>query len=211
MKSPIPILSSSFFPSVQYFAHLFGAGGALIEANDHYQKKTFRNRYMIYAANGVLTLSVPVESGQSSRILMKDVRVAYDTSWNDVHWKSIEAAYNSSPYFLYYEDDIRPIFEKKWKYLFDMNIASIEAVKNCLGIELNLTPTTEYHAPDYYENDLREIINPKNKLSDDKKFTTVEYRQVFGLKYGFAPNLSILDLLFNKGNETLLIFKDSFV
>ena len=202
------IFSTSFFPPVQYFTHLYSAKGVLMEAWEHYQKKTFRNRYMIYGANGVVPLSVPVEKSDIQKQIIKDVRIAYHTIWNETHWKTIESAYNSSPYFLYYEDEIHAIFNKKWKFLFDMNLASINAILNCLDIKINIELTATYKISEYYENDLRELIQPKNDFRNDMKFTPIEYRQVFGLKYNFVPNLSILDLLFNKGPETLLVLRD---
>jgi len=204
------VLTSSFFPPVQYFTHLFAAKRVLIEVCENYQKKTYRNRYLIYGTNGIIPLSVPVEKGNSAKQNIKDVRVSYIMPWNENHWKTIESAYNSSPYFLYYEDDIREIFIKKWDFLLDMNIASINIIANCLEIKTDLQYTTTYNPPGYYEKDLRELINPKNDVKNDINFIPIEYRQVFGGKYGFISNLSILDLLFNKGPETLLILRDGY-
>ena len=205
------ILSTSFFPPVQYFTHLFAIQNVLIEACEFYQKKTYRNRYLIYGANGIIPLSVPVEKSNNPKQLIKDVRVSYDMAWNETHWKTIESAYNSSPYFLYYEDEIRMIFMKKWNFLFDMNIASINAIENCLEIKTNISLTTTYQPSGFYKEDLREVIQPKIHTDRDKNFIPVEYRQIFALKHGFIPNLSILDLLFNKGPETLLILERGYV
>jgi hypothetical protein len=102
MISDDVILTTSFFPPIQYFTHLFAAEHVLIEAYERYQKKTYRNRYLIYGANGIIPLSVPIEKGDNTKQLIKDVRVSYNMSWNENHWKTIESAYNSSPYFLYY-------------------------------------------------------------------------------------------------------------
>ncbi|MDR2926996.1 MAG: WbqC family protein [Cytophagaceae bacterium] len=203
----IPLFSAAIFPPVQLFTHLLASREALFEAYEHYQKKTYRNRYLIGSANGVLPLSVPVEKGDLPKLLMKDVRISYDMQWNEVHWRSIESAYNSSPYYLYYEDEIRAVFDKKWKYLLDMNLASMETIFSCLDIHFNIAKTTEYKPSSFYATDLRILTNPKNNLSDDNSFRIVEYRQVFASKFGFMPNLSILDLLFNKGPETLLVLK----
>ena len=204
-----PVFSSAFFPPVQYFAHLFSYKQVLIETYDNYQKKTYRNRCLVAGANEIITLSVPVEKGNSPKQLMKDVKVAYNTNWNETHWKTIESAYNSSPYFLYYEDDIRPVFTKKYNFLLDLNISSIEAVKNCIDIKTNLKFTENFYPTGYYENDFRELIHPKRDIKDDLFFTSVQYRQVFDSKHGFIPSLSILDLLFNKGPETLLVLKEA--
>jgi hypothetical protein len=204
------ILTSSFFPPVQYFTHLFAAGHVLIETCENYQKKTYRNRYLIYSANGIIPLSVPIEKADTAKQLIKNIRVSYNTPWNENHWKTIESAYKSSPYFLYYEDEIRAVFMKKWDFLFDMNIASINAVENCLEIKTDIALTTTYHPFGYYKTDLRELIQPKININKDINFIPIEYRQVFGLKHGFIPNLSILDLLFNKGPETLLILQEGY-
>ena len=210
-NSLIPILTSSFFPTIQYVTYLYSAKSVLIETCEHYQKKTYRNRYEIYGANGIVPLSVPVEKGNTPKQYIKDIRIAYHTSWNETHWKTIESAYNSSPYFLYYEDDISNVFFKKWEFLLDMNIASIHAILNCLEIKVNIELTSTYNPSGYYENDFREIVQPKNDFRADIKFNPIEYRQVFGLKHGFIPNLSILDLLFNKGPETLLVLRDGYL
>ena len=205
--SSIPVFSTSFFPPIQYFSYFYSAKKVLIEAFENYQKKSYRNRCMICGANGIITLSVPVEKTNSTKQLIKDVRVAYHENWNENHWKTIISAYKSSPYFLYYEDDIRPIFTKKWNFLLDLNIAAIETVGNCLEVKTEIQLTEKYYPIDYYENDFRELIHPKKDINEDKNFVPFEYRQVFGTKHGFMPNLSILDLLFNKGPETELVLQ----
>ena len=204
------VLTSSFFPNIQHFTYLYNAQKVMIECCENYQKKTYRNRYEIYGANGIVPLSVPVEKGNTQKQIIKDVRIAYHTSWNETHWKTIESAYNSSPYFLYYEDEIRAVFMKKWDFLLDMNIASINTILNCFEIKKEIELTSTYNLSGYYENDLRELVQPKYDFKNDSKFIPIEYRQVFGLKYGFIPNLSILDLLFNKGPEGLLVLRDGF-
>ncbi|MCL2073079.1 MAG: WbqC family protein [Marinilabiliaceae bacterium] len=200
-----PIFSTAFFPPVQYFSHLYAAKNVLMEANENYQKKSYRNRCMICGANGTITLSVPVEKSINLKQPVKDVRVVYHSNWNENHWKTIESAYSSSPYFLFYENDIRPIFTKKWNFLLDLNIASIHSITDCLEIECEINLTQNYNPVGYYEKDFRELINHKKDIKKDKEFTPMEYHQVFAQKHGFIPNLSILDLLFNKGPETELI------
>jgi len=207
ISNSVPIFSASFFPPIQYFARLYAAKKILIEAYENYQKKSYHNRYMIYGANGIIPLSVPVEKGVNAKQLIKDVRIAYCSHWNENHWKTLESTYSSSPYFLYYEDEIRKIFMHKHIFLFDLNIASIVAVEKCLEIKTDIHLTKKYYPAGYYENDFRDLIHPKRDNCDDKNLVEVKYHQVFGHKYGFVPNLSILDLLFNKGPETELVLR----
>lgn len=207
----VPVFGPALFPPIRYFGHLIEGSEALIEANCHYSRQTYRNRYLILGANGVMPLSVPVEKISGTKICTKDVLVSYDTPWNEIHWKSIVSAYNASPYFQYYDLDIEAIFKRKWKYLLDMNLHSVQIILDCLGLSTKISLTNEYLSPDYYLNDFREIIHPKKEQNIDNDFRVIPYRQVFGEKPGFTGNLSILDLLFNKGPESLLILRDSVV
>jgi hypothetical protein len=137
------------------------------------------------------------------------VRVSYDTPWNEVHWKSIEAAYNSSPYYLYYKDDIEPLLTKKWRFLRDLNEAALRITMECVGVDTPITYSEEYYSEYASVQDLREMIHPKRDYQEDSDFIAQPYRQVFGIAQPFIPNLSILDLIFNKGPESLLILRDS--
>src|SRR5690606_33893615 len=142
----------------------------------------------------------------------KDVRVSYDTPWNEVHWKSIEAAYNSSPYYLYYKDDIEPIFKKKCTFLKDLNEAALRIAIECCDLDTPVSYSEDFH-PVYAASvkDLREVIHPKKDLEADTEFRPQPYRQVFGPGKAFIPNLSILDLIFNKGPESPLVLRDSLI
>lgn len=203
------IFSSALFAPVQYFAHLAACSQATIELYCSYSRQSYRNRYLIYGANGPLALTVPVVKVPGKKILTKDVRVSYDTPWHEVHWKSIEAAYNSSPYYLYYKDDIEPLFIKKWDFLKDLNEAALNVTMESAGVVTPVLYSEDYH-PEYASvKDLREVIHPKKDLLGDPDFLPQAYRQVFGLDKSFVPNLSILDLLFNKGPESLLVLRDS--
>lgn len=204
------IFSSALFAPVQYFTHLEACSQATIELYCNYSRQSFRNRYVIYGANGPLALSVPVVKVPGKKIFTKDVRISYDTPWNEVHWKSIEAAYNSSPYYLYYKDEIEPIFTKKWEFLKDLNEASLRIAMECCDVHTPITYTNDYHTVyDPSVQDLRDIIHPKKDLTTDLAFKPQNYRQVFATGKNFIPNLSILDLIFNKGPESLLVLRDS--
>jgi hypothetical protein len=202
------VFSSALFGPVQYFAHLASESEALIEVFCNYARQTYRNRYVIAGANGSLALSVPVVKTHGNKVLTKDVLVSYDTPWNEVHWKSIEAAYSSSPYYQYYKDDIEPLFHKKWKYLLDLNMVATEIAIECTGLGVRIIQSQNYIEETNELIDLRETIHPKKSHEEDTLFKHETYRQVFMDKHCFLPNLSILDLIFNKGPEALIVLEN---
>jgi hypothetical protein len=209
MKSKL--LSINYLGPIQYYAHLFSNDKIFIEANCNYNKQTYRNRCVILAANGPLSLVIPIAKGDKLKCLTKDVRISYDTPWQALHWKSIESAYNSSPYFEYFMDDFRPFYEKKFGFLFDYNISLMEVVFDSIGFKPTYSLTDEYvKNTDEKWIDLRELIHPKNDYkTTDPEFKPKSYRQLFLNKHGFVENLSIIDLLFNKGPESLIVLQES--
>lgn len=206
-KIAIPVFSTALFPPIHYMSEVYSAKDIFIEANCNYSRKTFRNRYLIMGANGVLKMSVPVVNTSGEKTKTKDIKVSYDTPWNEQHWKSIVSAYNTSPYFQYYDKEIELIFKKKWKYLLDMNMQSLQTIIECIGLKISISLTEKYTPSDVYLKDFRDIIHPKKEYNADNNFKPEPYHQVFEQKYGFIPNLSILDLLFNKGPESLIVLK----
>lgn len=201
------LVSQACFGPVQYFVHLGKASKATIEKHSNYQRQTYRNRYHILGANGPLTLSVPVEKGKTVKIKDSQIKIAYHSNWQANHWRSIVSAYNSSPFFQFYRDDIEPFFSKKYTYLFDFNLESTRLLCELLGIETEIVVSDDFlKNPPYDVLDLREVIHPKKNFRKvDSTFIPVPYKQVFDERHGFIPNLSILDLLFNKGPEALLV------
>ena len=200
------LFSNAYFAPVHYYWHWRRSELPLMEACEHYIKQTWRNRCVIGTANGPMTLSLPVE-GNAEKTCIREVRLSDHGNWQHLHWNSIESAYNSSPFFEYYADDLRPFFEKKPGFLFDFNEEIRE--KMCELLEINNTSekTTIYHPereiPDGWI-DLRYIIHPKKDWAvNDPIFKPEPYYQVFDRKFGFQPNLSILDLLFNMGPEAI--------
>ena len=204
-----PVLEPALFPPVQYFARVACFNEVFIEGHCHYSRQTYRNRYLIAGPNGIMPLTVPVEKVSGKKITTKDIRVSYDTPWNDLHWKSIVSAYNASPYFQFYDLYLEPLFSKKWKYLLDLDLASLNTLMECLEINTNVHLTKYFEPSEHYQTDYREIIHPKKEVTLDPHFKVVPYRQVFEQKLGFIANLSILDLLFNKGPESLLVLHQS--
>lgn len=194
------LFSSLYLAPIEYYSKLFRAEKAIIEINDNYQKQSYRNRCNILGANGVMSLSIPIEKPQTVKCAMKDIRIAEHGNWRHLHWNAIISAYNSTPFFDYYEDDFRPFYEKKHRFLHDFNDELRQLICRFIGIETPVTFSESYINETISKLDFRETIHPK-RPSD---FSTKPYYQVFGEKHGFLTNLSIIDLLFNMGNESRL-------
>lgn len=198
------LFSTAYFAPIQYYWHWRRSENPLVEACEHYIKQTWRNRCVIGTANGPMTLSLPVE-GKGEKSLIRDVKLSDHGNWRHLHWNSIESAYNSSPFFEYYADDLNPFFSKKYEFLFDFNEEIRKTLCELLDIQ-SLSGTTEtYIAESDIPSDWtdwRNTIHPKKQT--DTNFEAKPYYQVFDRKFGFQPNLSILDLLFNMGPEAIL-------
>ena len=194
------LLFPTYFPSISHFAALAQSENTVFEIEDNFQKQTNRNRTYIYSPNGIQLLNIPVKHSKESHQKTKDIQIETDFDWQKQHFKSLEAAYRSSPFFEFFEDDLRPIFEKKHNFLLDLNFETLEIVSKCLRMKLEYTTTTEYfHEVDSNEyKDFRTLVNGKKDSSSFESYT-----QVFGDKYGFINNLSVLDLLFNEGKYAL--------
>ena len=202
------VLSSTYFGPVQWYQKLCRHTPCLIEQHDHFVKQTYRNRCVIATTQGPQALTVPVESPAGTRVdktEMKDIRISDHGSWRHLHWQALQSAYGESPFFEFYADDLRPFFEKRWDYLFDFNMAITEKMCELLDIRPETRLTDHYDIPEDIGDgiDYRSAIRPKHPLPDPD-FTPRPYYQVYGQKFGFQPNLSILDLLFNEGNEAVL-------
>ena len=200
-------LSSTYLGPVQQYCKMYQYPEVRIEAAENYLKQTYRNRCLIAAANGPLSLSIPIVKPDTLKCLTKDIRISDHGNWRHLHWNAISSAYNSSPFFEYYEDDFAPFYEKKYDFLFDFNEELRQMVCNLLDIHPHVVFTTDFETE--VENDFRRI-SPKRD-SGDSTFCPKPYYQVFQDKHGFIPNLSIIDLLFNTGNEGILVLRDSFV
>ncbi|MDR1764168.1 MAG: WbqC family protein [Dysgonamonadaceae bacterium] len=196
------LLSTAYLPPVDYFLQLNSGAEILIDRHCNYVKQTYRNRCVIAAANELQTISIPVVKPDSPKCPDCDVRISDHGAWRHLHWNAIASAYRSSPFFEYYEDDFRPFYEKKYEFLFDFNEELRILLCNLLDIAPKVAYTQSFiEKDDEHYLDLREAVNPK-KPPVSASFKP--YYQVFEQKYGFQPNLSIIDLLFNMGNEAAL-------
>jgi hypothetical protein len=205
------LLSTAYFGPVRYFSKLAVYPQIFIEQHENFIKQTYRNRTVILGPNGTIPLIVPVEKGREKKICIKELRIAYDEEWQRTHWRTIFSAYNSSPFFEYYADDLEPFFRKKFTFLFDINQHITETLVELLEIpnKLSLTESFE-HIPQNCLN-FRESISPKvHRNIEDPSFEPKPYTQVFAEKFGFIPDLSILDLLFNEGPSARSVLIDSF-
>lgn len=193
------LLHPTYFPSIAQF-HLMLNNPCVLEVSDNYQKQTLRNRAYIYGANGKQALNLPIKhvGGETGRQLFKDVKVENGFPWQRLHWKSLETAYRTSPYFEYYEDDLARIFEKQYTYLLDVNLDTIETILACLLVHINFDKTKGYEAEPQEVNDYRFLSSAKKEYP----ITMPLYHQIFSDKHGFISNLSILDLLFHEGPNT---------
>lgn len=201
------LLSSAYLAPVHYYTKLLYDSTIYIEKNDNYIKQTFRNRCSILSANGVMALSIPVEHQKGEKCLMKDIKIAEHGDWQHLHWNAIVSAYNSTPFFEYYSGDFRPYYEKKYKYLFDFNEELRLMICDLLNIETDKIKYTTEYVSNITDNDkdFRDLIHPKRDFKlIDVDFIPASYYQVFSQRFGFVENLSIVDLLFNMGNESLL-------
>ena len=174
--------------------------GIFIEGYERYQKQSYRNRCRILASDGPLSLSIPLENSSSKDISM--MRIDYSKSWILQHKRAIISAYNSSPFFVYYMDDIFALLDRRYKYLLDLNMALLEKLVVLCGIRKDITLTHSYLRTEELPShmcDLRELIHPKKEAI----CTCESYYQVFSDRFGFVPSLSVLDLLCNEGPNAI--------
>ncbi|WP_264521670.1 WbqC family protein [Flavobacterium sp. N1994] len=192
------LIHPSYFPSISHFVAIAKADLVTFEMEDNFQKQTNRNRMYIYSPNGIQLLNVPIKHSKDKHQRIKEVKIENDFDWQKQHFKSLEAAYRTSPFFEYFEDDILPIFQKKHTFLMDLNLETMSIVSKCLKLEFDYDETVEYFHQVEDKMDYRNLINGKKDTSEFEVYT-----QVFGDKHGYLNNLSILDLVFNEGRYAL--------
>ncbi|WP_242926917.1 WbqC family protein [Pontibacter vulgaris] len=187
-------------PPVQYFWHALRADSLLIEQHENYVKQSYRNRCHVLTAQGVVPLSIPILRGNSKeKIRITDIEIDYSQKWYNVHWRTIQAAYGRAPYFEFYSDYIREVYEQQPKYLFELNVNLLRLYLKFLklGKQLHFTDAYQVEVPENV-TDLRNKIHPKIYTDN---LHVKPYTQVFGKQ--FVPELSIIDLLFTQGPKSL--------
>ncbi len=201
------VLSTSYFGPIQYFTKFLLPGKIVLEKHENYIKQSYRNRTIIFGANGPLVLTVPVKRGSFHKVPIGELEIEYRDNWQDTHWRSIESAYRAAPYFEYYVDEIVPVFQLKTRHLLDLNGIILQLMLDLLQINEDFAYTHSYSQKGYCF-DYRATIHPKKKVPDPF-FNPAHYPQVFQSRFGFEANLSILDLIFNAGPDARVILHQS--
>ena len=207
------LLSTAYFPPLQWFA-LAARDITLspdrvlpfeffLEACENYQKQTYRNRCYILGPQGVQMLQVPVAHGPSWAI--SDVLVDYSTPWVVRTERALDTAYESAAFYEYLRDDVFSILESRPERLWDINLRIIEWCFRRIGLPGTITPSSEFAVPGTMADDYRSVIHPKHPDTILRDLGVARpYYQVFRDRMGgFTPGLSILDLLFNEGPDSI--------
>lgn len=195
------LVSLPYFGPISQYKELVNETKVWIEKEDNFQKQTYRNRMYVYGANGKLSLNIPIKHLPNTKVKVhqkySEVKIDNDDKWQSVHWKSLKTAYQTSPFFEFYEDELTSLFKKEYLTLFELNQDCFKTVLECLQLDLNFEYTSEYNKQPKNIVDHRDLINAKSTIS------IPEYIQVFQEKHGFISNLTILDLLFNEGPNSV--------
>jgi hypothetical protein len=186
------------FPGIGWWGIILQNNSVIYDRAEHFQKMSYRNRYRITGANGLIQLSIPLEGGREQRTAMKDVRVSNKDRWQVQHWRTLTSVYKRSPYFYFYEPSLQNLFEQEFEKLVDFNLASIHWLKEQLSISF-----AEDFANEYIADCGTEYIDIRNKQKERAEIPTSTYYQLFSDRHGFLPNLSMLDLLFSEGPYSL--------
>jgi len=204
------LLSTTYLGPVQYFTKFLRYDTLYLEVEENYQKQSYRNRCIILSANGVMPLTIPVTKDRPKE-RTRDICIDNTLEWQKNHWTSIESAYSSSPFFEFLADDFAPFYRKRYRFLLDFTMPMLEMVLGHLEIHPSVKLTQRYQKePEPAVDDLRAMIHPKKRAQKpDPAFEPAFYYQVFQARYGFVPNLSIIDLLFNEGANAENVLKKS--
>jgi len=200
------LMTVAYLPNIQYFSKILSYPEIIVEVNETYQKQSFRNRAVILGANGKLDLVIPVKKPDGNRTKTCDILIDYDMPWMQVHWKAIVSAYRNSPFFEYFEPELKPYYQQKEKYLVDWDLTLTSALLKMTGTEARVCKSAEFikHS-DNTMADFRNIIHPKKNDNIDPDFEFSAYFQVFRSTLGSVPNLSFIDLLFNEGPQAVYL------
>jgi len=199
--SKAAIFVPCYFGSIDQWIAIFKYDEILFEAAEHYQKQSFRNRQEIYSSNAKLKLSIPIKhvpGRKNTHQVLRDVKIENEFNWQKEHFKSLQIAYQTTPFFEFFEDEIQSLYQSKYTYLIDFNLACFHVLRDLIDLPISYETTNSYIADSNHYKDYRYLANAKRAYDCPLD----QYNQVFMEKHGFIKNLSILDLIFNLGNET---------
>lgn len=207
------ILNTAYLPPIQYVAKIVSHSNIDIEVYESYAKQSYRNRCLILGCNGILPLSIPVIKVNGNNTLTKDIVIDYSTNWQKLHWKAIESAYRNSTYFDFVADVLNPFYSRREELLINFNSSLLSEILNFIEVEKRISFTNDFLKTYPLDvDDFREVIHPKSQnQSIDNSFKPIKYYQVFDDRFDFKPNLSVIDLLFNEGLESLNIIEQSII
>jgi WbqC-like protein family len=203
------LIEAHYLPCIAYFAAISGSEQVILEKHENFTKQTYRNRCQLIGSQGRQVLTIPL-SIPSGKCLITDVRIDYRQNWVNNHWRTIQSAYGKAPFFEYYQDDLRKVFDQRFKFLYDLNLTVLSLCLGWLKSNVTIKESLSYvKIADPSIKDLRSAINPKNDGIMPKFYQPVAYTQVFG--NAFVDNASIIDLIFCVGPEAARIIKLSTV
>lgn len=203
------LIETAYLPPVSWFALAIEAKTVALELCETYHKGSLRNRCHIAGPNGVQALSIPLRKGKHEKMPIQSVQIAYDEPWQRTHWRTLKTAYGNAPYFMYYEDKLAHLYEKRVDFLVDWNRLMLDFLIENGGLPIELGHSEHFQAKDpILPNDYRDQAIML-KLPTENWFAPVKYPQVFTEKHGFLPNLSMLDLFLCCGKQCGQIAKNS--
>jgi WbqC-like protein family len=199
------LLTTAYWPNLHYFYYVFNSDVVLVEQFENYQKQSYRNRTSILTANGILNLSIPVKKN-ATKEFTKNIEICYKENWPVKHWRAITSAYKNSPYFDYFEEELSNFYASDFEFLLDYNLKQMQCIFKLLKVKKEIVLTSEFEKSPIDVIDVRNTIHPKVDFENDAHVSDIlgkPYYQTFESKFEFQPNLSILDLILNKGLGTL--------
>ncbi|RYU93509.1 WbqC family protein [Emticicia agri] len=203
------LIDLQYLPNIRFFSALLQFDEILLESQEHYVKQSYRNRCYLLGANKVEMLIVPILDG-NKKITVKEIKIDYQQRWTEIHWRTMKAAYGKSPFFEFFGDEFYQALQKKPQFLWDLNYELLTICLKLLRINKTIRLTEKYEKePENGVFDARGLINPKKESEFPFNYQPVAYQQNFG--NDFVPNLSIVDLLFCRGNQSSGILKKSSI
>lgn len=198
-------IEPQYFPPVNFFSYLSPESNDIFLICEEYKKMTFRNRCVIAGANGPINLTVPIEGGREQHTLFNDVKIDNRQKWQSEHWKSLCACYNHSPWFEHYRDSLAVLFRQKFELLIDLNVSTFKWIISELKLPVSIQIFTDRKEADL---DLINKFSPRNLKNEQP---VIRYQQIFEERTGFLPHLSILDLLFCSGSNSMDIIRTASI